>query len=110
MSHGPFGLIAGREVGGGDLECGLRLGRDRLAYYSFGRGQLVQARDDQLGRRPGACFPEFGPLSRLAGGRGVWLGGRVSAYAWPGDRSGGPVSPCCCRWCRRHGCWVAPGR
>ena len=55
MRHGPFGLIKGRQVNGGDLRCGLSLGGQgrrghRLADHPVGRGQFVQARGDQLGR------------------------------------------------------------
>jgi hypothetical protein len=55
VSHGPFGLIKGRQVDGGDLRYGLSLGGQgrrghRLAETSFGCGQFVQARGDQLGR------------------------------------------------------------
>ena len=61
----------------------------------------------------GARDFRFGPpRGRLADGvNGVLLGGRVSAHAWPGDRSAAfPVPPCRSRRCRRHGCCVAPGR
>ncbi len=55
MSHGPFGLIEGRQVNGGDLRYGLILGGQRrcghrFADHSFGRGQFIQARGDQLDR------------------------------------------------------------
>src|SRR5207244_2528322 len=52
--QGPFGLIKGRQVDGGNLRCGLSLrrrarGGHLLADHSLGGGQLVQARGDQVG-------------------------------------------------------------
>jgi hypothetical protein len=54
VSQGPFGLIEGRQVDGGDLRCGLsRPGPGRrghlFAHHPVGGGQLVQARGDQVG-------------------------------------------------------------
>ena len=52
--QGPFGLIEGRQVDGGDLRCGLRRGGPGrcghlFADHSVGGGELVQARGDQVG-------------------------------------------------------------
>ena len=99
VRHGPFGLIEGRQVDGGDLRCGLQpTGRGhRLADHPLGRGQLVQARGDQLGRHVqdlGGVGDQVGRgqvavavVGRL--GQGVGQAGLDPLRAVPGDADRG---------------------
>ena len=106
--QGPFGLIEGRQVDGGDLRCGLSLrGPGRrghlFADHSLGGGQLVQARGDQVGGhvedlggvgdqvgRGQVAVPVVGGLGQGVGQAGL---DPLRAVGGDADRTR--------RWCRR---------